>query len=148
MNAEPRAQPLRASRPLTGDKVTPAHGGGGKAMRDLIKEVFTSVFESTKEDQARLAKRVLRSEGDATRGGLASALNEIAEASNTGIDIEEASLLLRTEVKGVCEILGLDPLYLANEETLALFVPAREARAALGAMRARRGAMPSPSEKR
>ena len=52
------------------------------------------------------------------------------------VEIEEASLPLRTEVKGVCEILGLDPLYLANEGTLVLFVPAREARAALGAMRA------------
>ena len=73
---------------------------------------------------------------DATRGGLASALNEIAEAANVGIEIEEADLPLRTEVKGVCEILGLDPLYLANEGTLVLFVPAQEAQAALDAMRA------------
>lgn len=306
MNAQPRAQPPYL--PLTAAKVTLAHGGGGKAMRDLIEEVFTSVFEPTgREDQARLANGALRPEGvelafttdgfvvsplefpggdigriavcgtvndlavggaqplglsaafiieegveisllrkiaasmraaadeagvrivtgdtkvvgrgcadkvfittsgvgaipvgrnlraenvrpgdvaivngvlgdhgaailaargdmalavdipsdcrplntlmeaviraapgvrcarDATRGGLASALNEIAEAANVGIEIEEAGLPLRTEVKGVCEILGLDPLYLANEGTLVLFVPAQEAQAALDAMRA------------
>ena len=60
---------------------------------------------------------------DATRGGLASALNEMAEASGTGIEIEEAALPLHPEVRGICEILGLDPLYLANEGTLVLFVP-------------------------
>ncbi len=73
---------------------------------------------------------------DATRGGLASALNEIAQASAVGIEIEEATLPLRAEVKGVCELLGLDPLYLANEGALVLFVPESEARAALAAMRA------------
>ena len=72
---------------------------------------------------------------DATRGGLASALNEIAEAAGVGIEIDETDLPLRTEVKGVCEILGLDPLYLANEGTLVLFVPADQADAALAAMR-------------
>jgi len=72
---------------------------------------------------------------DATRGGLASALNEIAQASRIGIEIDEISLPLRAEVKGVCELLGLDPLYLANEGALVLFVPEDEAQAALAAMR-------------
>ncbi len=72
---------------------------------------------------------------DATRGGLASALNEIALAANVGIEIDEAVVPLRTEVKGVCEILGLDPLYLANEGTLVLFVPAAQAALVLEAMR-------------
>ncbi|MEO1544840.1 MAG: AIR synthase-related protein, partial [Pseudomonadota bacterium] len=71
---------------------------------------------------------------DATRGGLASALNEIAATAGVGIEIEETSLPLRTEVKGVCEILGLDPLYLANEGTLVVFVPPDQAEAALAAM--------------
>ncbi len=71
---------------------------------------------------------------DATRGGLASALNEIADASGVGIEIGETVLPLRTEVKGVCEILGLDPLYLANEGTLVIFVPEDQADAALSAM--------------
>lgn len=78
----------------------------------------------------------LRGARDATRGGLASALNEMAEAASVGIEIEEEALPLRREVVGVCEILGLDPLYLANEGTLVLFVPPEEAEAALAAMRA------------
>ena len=78
----------------------------------------------------------VRAARDATRGGLASALNEIAQAAAVGIEIEETLLPLRDEVKGVCEILGLDPLYLANEGTLVLLVPAAEAEAALAAMRA------------
>ena len=77
----------------------------------------------------------VRAARDATRGGLASALNEIAEAAGCGIEIDETALPLRTEVKGVCEILGLDPLYLANEGTLVLFVPEEDAERALDAMR-------------
>ena len=72
---------------------------------------------------------------DATRGGLASALNEIAEAAGCGVEIDENALPLRAEVKGVCEILGLDPLYLANEGTLVLFVQPEQEDAALAAMR-------------
>ena len=60
----------------------------------------------------------------------------MAEAAGVGIEIEETALPLRDEVKGVCEILGLDPLYLANEGTLVLFVPDDHAEAALAAMRA------------
>jgi hydrogenase expression/formation protein HypE len=73
---------------------------------------------------------------DATRGGLASALNEIAAAAGVGIEIDEEAVPLRDEVKGVCEILGLDPLYLANEGTLVVFVPPEQAPAAVAAMRA------------
>jgi len=76
-----------------------------------------------------------RAARDATRGGLASALNEIAEAAGLGIEIDETALPLRPEVRGMCEILGLDPLYLANEGTLVVFVPEEEAPAALLAMR-------------
>jgi len=72
---------------------------------------------------------------DATRGGLASSLNEIASTAGVGIEIEEQALPLRSEVRGFCEILGLDPLYLANEGTLVLFVPPEEADAALAAMK-------------
>ncbi|SFI46886.1 hydrogenase expression/formation protein HypE [Albimonas pacifica] len=78
----------------------------------------------------------LRCARDATRGGIASALNEIAEASALSIELDETALPLRPEVKGMCEILGLDPLYLANEGTLVAFVPEDQADAALAAMRA------------
>ncbi|SIS70748.1 hydrogenase expression/formation protein HypE [Phaeovulum vinaykumarii] len=79
----------------------------------------------------------VRAARDATRGGLAAALNEMAGAAGVGIEIDEAVLPLRAEVRGLCEILGLDPLYLANEGTLVLFVPPEEAPAALAAMQAR-----------
>lgn len=76
----------------------------------------------------------LRAARDLTRGGLASALNEIAQAAACGIEIVETALPLRPEVSGMCEVLGLDPLYLANEGRLVLFVPEDEAEAALAAM--------------
>jgi hydrogenase expression/formation protein HypE len=78
--------------------------------------------------------RVLR---DATRGGIAAVLNEFALAANVGILLEERSLLLRADVAGFCEILGLDPLYLANEGLLVAIVPPpHQIDAALHAMRA------------
>lgn len=73
---------------------------------------------------------------DATRGGIASVLNEIADASQCAIEIHENTTPIRTEVKGFCEILGLDPLYLANEGKLVAVVPDDETAAALKAMRA------------
>lgn len=78
-----------------------------------------------------------RAARDLTRGGLASALNEIAEAAGCGIALDETALPLRAEVTGMCELLGLDPLYLANEGRLVVFVPPEEAEAALAAMRTR-----------
>ncbi len=73
---------------------------------------------------------------DPTRGGLAAALNEIARASGVGMTIREADLPVKPAVAGACEILGLDPLYVANEGKLVAFVPQDEARSALAAMRA------------
>lgn len=81
----------------------------------------------------------LRAARDATRGGVASALNEMAEAAGVTVELEEAALPLRAEVKGMCEILGLDPLYLANEGAMVLFAPEHEAEAALAALRATPG---------
>jgi hydrogenase expression/formation protein HypE len=77
-----------------------------------------------------------RAARDATRGGLAAALNEMAAAAGVGIELDEQTLPLNDEVRGMCEILGLDPLYLANEGTLVTFVPADQAEAALAAMHA------------
>jgi len=72
---------------------------------------------------------------DATRGGIASVLNEIAESSHCAIEITEAATPIRNEVKGFCEILGLDPLYLANEGKIVVIVPENETQAAVDAMR-------------
>ena len=73
---------------------------------------------------------------DATRGGIATVLNEIAEASEVAIEIDEMATPIRDEVKAFCEILGLDPLYLANEGKIVIVAPPDEAEAALAAMRA------------
>jgi hydrogenase expression/formation protein HypE len=73
---------------------------------------------------------------DATRGGLATVLNEAAEASRIGIVITETAIPVRDAVRGVCEILGLDPLYLANEGRMVVVVPPDQTGAALAALRA------------
>ena len=72
---------------------------------------------------------------DATRGGIATVLSEFAAASKVCIKIDEKALPIRSEVRGICEILGMDPLYLANEGKLVAIVPANQAQAALAAMR-------------
>lgn len=73
---------------------------------------------------------------DPTRGGVASALNEIAQAAQVGIRLEEASIPVGDEVRGACEILGLDPLYVANEgKCIAIVAPAL-AESLLAALRA------------
>ncbi|HZP13315.1 MAG TPA: hydrogenase expression/formation protein HypE [Nevskiaceae bacterium] len=72
---------------------------------------------------------------DATRGGVATVLNEFAERSRASIRVDEAALPVKDVVRGACEILGLDPLYLANEGKLVAIVPRSHARVALEAMR-------------
>lgn len=73
---------------------------------------------------------------DATRGGVASVLNELAEASDVGIEIDEAALPVLDAVRAACEMLGLDPLYVANEGVCVAIVAADDAAAAVAAARA------------
>jgi hydrogenase expression/formation protein HypE len=72
---------------------------------------------------------------DLTRGGLATAVNEIASAAKVEIELEEKQIPICTEVQGACEILGLDPLYIANEGRFIAFVPPSDAEAALRLLR-------------
>jgi hydrogenase expression/formation protein HypE len=72
---------------------------------------------------------------DPTRGGLATVLWEVANASRVGIVVEEEKIKVREEVRGVCDLLGFDPYYLANEGKLVAFVPQGEAEKVLEAMR-------------
>ena len=115
------------------------HGAAILAARGDL--ALSTALESDCQSLGHLMEAVIaaapgcRAARDATRGGLASALNEIAEAAGVGIEIDEEILPLRDEVRGMCEILGLDPLYLANEGTLVTFVPEDQADAALAAMR-------------
>ncbi|MCP3978075.1 MAG: hydrogenase expression/formation protein HypE [bacterium] len=76
--------------------------------------------------------RVLR---DPTRGGVASTLNEIAEQAGVGIELDERAIPLREEVRGACEILGLDPLYVANEGKCLAIVDAAVADSVVRVMR-------------
>ena len=73
---------------------------------------------------------------DPTRGGVATSLNEIAMAAQIGVEIEEAAVPVNEEAKDACEILGFDPLYVANEGKLIAFVPAVHAQPMIEAMRA------------
>ncbi len=72
---------------------------------------------------------------DPTRGGVAAVLNEIAEASQCGVLIDEDAIPIHPEVQGVCDILGFDPLYLANEGKCIAFVPPDKTEAVLKVMR-------------
>lgn len=92
------------------------------ALHGLIAELLT----------AAPSTRFIR---DATRGGLATVLNEAARASGVGIEVSEIAIPMREEVKAFCEILGLDPLYLANEGKIVCVVPKNEEAAALLALR-------------
>lgn len=73
---------------------------------------------------------------DPTRGGLSSTLNEIASSSNVGIEIDETIMPVRTEVQSACELLGLDPVYVANEGKAVFFVAAAAADRVLAVLRA------------
>lgn len=115
------------------------HGIAIMAVREGLE------FETTiASDSAPLADIVLKvlAAGieihclrDLTRGGLASALNEIAEAAGVEIAIAEAQIPVLEEVQGACEILGLDPLYVANEGRFIAFVPEKDAERTLELMR-------------
>ena len=72
---------------------------------------------------------------DLTRGGLATAMVEIARSAHLRFELEEAAIPVLEEVSGACEILGLDPLYVANEGRMAVFVDPRDADTALSVMK-------------
>jgi len=82
-----------------------------------------------------MASRDIHVLRDPTRGGLGTALNEIALQSKVGMRIEEDSLPVKKEVAGICELLGFDPLYLANEGKLVAIVSAEHADRVLAAVR-------------
>lgn len=101
------------------------HGMAILALREGL--AFESIIESDTQELSTLTQALLPSGGiscmrDITRGGLATALVEIAEARRVTIEIDEALLPLDHSVRGACELLGLDPLYIACEGRLAAFV--------------------------
>jgi hydrogenase expression/formation protein HypE len=133
-----RPQP-RAARPGDAVLVSGPIGRHGMAIM-AVREGFAFESEIT-SDTANLAPLVaaLRTElghgvhvlRDATRGGVASALNEIAAASIVGVELEDHALPVPGPVQAACEMLGLDPLYVANEGVMVAFVHPDEAARAL-----------------
>lgn len=134
-----------ADRARPGDKVLLSGSIGDHGIAILAQREGLE-FESTIEsDSAALHGLVadmlgvtnnIRCMRDPTRGGLSSTLNEIAEKSRVSIELQESKISIRDEVRGACELLGLDPLYVANEGKLVAIVPADIAESVLAAMRA------------
>ena len=136
---------IAASRARPGDVVIVSGTLGDHGVAILLARGQLALEAEIESDCRPLASLVaamldvcpgLRCLRDATRGGVATVLNEFAEASGVAIRIDERALPLREAVKGACEILGLDPLYLANEGKLVAVVPREAAEAVLAAMRA------------
>ena len=119
------------------------HGIAILSLREGLE--FETTVASDSAALNGLVAAVLAAAGDAvhvlrdpTRGGVSSALNEIAQAAGTGVHLEEAAIPIAEQVRGACEILGLDPLYVANEGKCIAIVAPERADAALAAMRAHR----------
>ena len=91
---------------------------------DTVIESDTAPLHSLVDSILSVTNRV-RAMRDPTRGGLASTLNEIAARSRMGIRLEEQTIPVHDTVHGACELLGLDPLYVANEGKLVAIVACR-----------------------
>src|SRR5205823_9209728 len=98
------------------------------SLADLVNTIMNTAISLKAIDSVRLMR-------DPTRGGLATVLNEIAGGADCHIKIEEASIPVKSAVAGACELLGLDPLYVANEGKLVVIVAADVAAEVLHAMR-------------
>jgi hydrogenase expression/formation protein HypE len=139
----PEGLDLSADRARPGDKVL-LSGSIGEHGIAILAQREGLEFETTIEsDSAALhmlvadmlqVSREIRCMRDPTRGGVSSTLNEIAQQSQVGVEIEENSILVREQVRGACEMLGLDPLYVANEGKLIAIAPAEVAEEVLRAM--------------
>ena len=135
---------IGAQRVLPGDEIVLSgslgrHGIAIMALREGLS--LDAVIESDSAPVFPLVE-ALAAEGldihmlrDPTRGGVSSSLNEIAAKSGMGVQIEENRLPVGPEVQGVCEILGLDPLYVANEGNFLAFVSAGQGERAVDVLR-------------
>lgn len=140
---EGRALSIAAARP--GDRILVSgtigdHGVAIMSVREGLE--FETVLESDSASLADLTRVMLdacpaiRCMRDPTRGGVSSAVNELAAASRVGVRLSEAALPVRPEVRAACEMLGLDPMYVANEGKLIAVVPPGDAERLTAVMRA------------
>jgi len=142
---------VETQRSLRPDQVSPGdtivlsgdigrHGMAIMAAREGLE--FEHTIESDSAALNGIVKNLLDSPAfvcclrDLTRGGLASALIEIAEAAGVQIDVDEAAIPVREDVRAACEILGLDPIYVANEGRFIAFIHGADADGALETVRA------------
>jgi len=137
-------QPIAPQSVQPGDAVLVSgdvgrHGMAIMAVREGLQ--FESTIESDSAPVHEIVLQLLKAGieihclRDLTRGGLASALNEIAEASRTRIEVEEKAIPVREDVHAACEMLGLDPLHVACEGRFVAFIAAEDADRALKIMR-------------
>jgi hydrogenase expression/formation protein HypE len=140
----PKGVELSADRARPGDVILLSgsigeHGIAILAQREGLE--FESEIESDSAPlnglcaEILVASKAIRCMRDLTRGGLSSALNEIGIQSHVGIELSETAIPVREEVQGACEMLGLDPLYVANEGKLIAIVAPDVAEDVLHAMR-------------
>jgi hydrogenase expression/formation protein HypE len=135
---------LSASQARPGDRILLSGSIGDHGIAIMAKREGLEFETELASDSAALHTLVaamlaasfdIRCLRDPTRGGVSSTLNEIASQAKVGIEIDERAIPVRDEVKGACELLGLDPLYVANEGKLIAIVAPSAADAVLDAMR-------------
>lgn len=123
---------LSGSNAKPGDRVIVTGPVGEHGCSILLEREKLNITSEIKSDCAPLNKMVentLKAAADVhvmrdpTRGGLAATLNEIAKQSEVGIRLYEDKIPVKNEVRGVCELLGLDPLYMANEGRMIIILP-------------------------
>ena len=138
------AADISGSNARPGDRIILSGGIGEHGMAVMSKREGLQFNLPVTSDCAPLnrlvadmlaASRRIHSLRDPTRGGLASTLNEFARQSGVGISIEEAKIPVHDGVRGACELLGLDPLYIANEGKLVAVVGQGDAEMVLAVMR-------------
>jgi len=135
---------LSAARARPGDAVLVSGPIGDHGVTIMLARGELDIEADVISDTAPLADLIgglldacdgVRCLRDATRGGVATILNEVAAASDVAVVVNEATIPVRTEVRGACEILGIDPLYVACEGRLVAVVDGAQADAALAALR-------------
>jgi len=140
----PQGVDISGDKARPGDKVILSGTIGDHGIAVLSQREGLSFSTQLKSDCAPLGSLVakmleaspdIHCLRDPTRGGLATTLNELAKQSKVSVRIEEAKIPVREEVLAACEMLGFDPLYVANEGKLVAVVPAKDADRILKAMR-------------
>ncbi|WIM68289.1 hydrogenase expression/formation protein HypE [Corynebacterium breve] len=141
----PRGRELGFERVAVGDRIIvsgPIADHGMSVMMARGDLAIDAPIESDSREVASLVKKLFDDRidvhwmRDATRGGLATVMNELAETTELGIALEDEKIPVRPMTRAACDILGIDPLYVANEGTFAAVVAEADATAAVEALRA------------